>query len=264
MDKEAKQERFKVWLGQAQYDLDAARLSLEHHFHEWATYQAVQGVEKALKAVLVHAGWTPPRIHKLQVLIGMANNANNEFRMTKFDFRHLESFTFISRYPFLLPGFNQSPHQQISYEDANKAFGQAEDLVNKIFVILKHPAQEPKAAEKEDISFSEAEVGKRIEQIKQVLVREFTPEKIILFGSFARGEKAQQISTLDVMVIAESDLPFIERIVKARTATKGALPVIEPLVYTPKEFRIMEEGGESFLESALKEGKVIYDKHQQV
>src|SRR5574342_340456 len=88
-------KRYKIWLNQAEFDLKAANISLAHGFHEWAAYQAEQAVEKGIKSVIVNAGWLPPKVHKIPVLIGIANQANKEFAMTKFQFKHLESFTFI-------------------------------------------------------------------------------------------------------------------------------------------------------------------------
>lgn len=256
-------KRFLVWFNQAKFDIKAAEVSLDHGFNEWATYQAEQAVEKGIKAVLVHAGWKPPRIHKLQVLIGMANQANVEFRNTKFNFRHLESFTFVSRYPFLIPGGHETPHEQISKSDAAQAIDQAKDFVTKIGFILKNPVIEAAdGVPTEEEIYSSANIHDRIEEVKSILIREFNPEKIILFGSFAREKHVKEPSTIDLLIIADSDLPFIQRISKARQATRGGLPVIEPLIYTPEEFRIMtEEEGESFFEDALKTSQTLYEKN---
>lgn len=255
-------ERFKVWLKQAHYDVDAAAVSLEHGFNEWAAFQAEQAVEKAIKAVIIHGGWRAPRIHKLQVLMGLANEVNEEFRNTKFAFRHLESFTFISRYPFLIPGKHEAPHDLIKKTDAKKAVGQATELLQQINVILKHNPQ-PVAEVSHPVSemYKKSRVEERIIEVKDKLVREFDPLKVILFGRFARTLEPKRPSTLDIMVIAECEEPFMERIVRARKATKGGVPVVEPLVYTPKEFEEMtEQDEETFLESAIEEGKVLYEK----
>lgn len=254
-------KRYKVWLTQAKFDLDAAKMSLGHGYHEWAAYQAEQAVEKAIKSVIVNAGWMPPRVHKIPVLLGIANQANKEFAMTKFQFKHLESFTFISRYPFLLPGVEVTPHEQIKYNDAKKAVDQAEDIYDKVTEILKH---KPESAMEEIYAyrhFTEAEIKKRLEDVVSVLVREFNAQKVLLFGSFAREKTPDRSSTMDILVIGETDLPFIERIIAARNATKGGEPIIEPIVYTPEEFKTLtQEEGESFFEYALSEGKVLFER----
>lgn len=132
-----KGKRFEVWLEQAEFDFQAAKVSRDANFYEWATFQCEQAVEKALKAVLVHAGWRPPKMHKLAVLMSYCNNANKEFRKTKFEFRDLEAFTFVSRYPFLIPGENLSPHKFITLDDAEKCINQAKVFLDKIQKLLK-------------------------------------------------------------------------------------------------------------------------------
>lgn len=260
-------ERYLVWFKQGEYDLAAAQMSMENGFYEWSTFQAVQSVEKALKSIIVYSGVNPPRIHKLQTLMGICNRVCVEFKRTKFEFRFLESFTFISRYPFLLPGKTKTPHEIITLDDAQKALKQARSFLQKISVILSHPTG-VKEIEGLDFEYTEvftkAEISTRLQQISDQLVEAFDPEKIILFGRFAREENVSKLSTMDILVVADTDLPFVERIYKARKATRQSEPIIEPLVYTPEEFKVMtEEVGEGFLENALAEGRVIYSKDSQ-
>ncbi len=81
----------------------------------------------------------------------------------------------------------------------------------------------------------------------------------ILFGSYARGE-ADQYSDLDLLIVAESTRPFVERF-KDFLAVLRVSPVksIDMLIYTPAEFRAMQEAENSFVSKALREGKVIYE-----
>lgn len=136
-DSEKPVQRYKVWLRQAEFDLQAANVSNEAGFYEWVCFQSQQVVEKALKSILVHAGWKPPRIHKLAILMGMANDANEQFKATKFEFKHLQAFTFISRYPFLIPGEHSAPHDFIEAKDAQKCINQAEQFLQKVKNLLK-------------------------------------------------------------------------------------------------------------------------------
>lgn len=131
-----KSERYKIWLKQAEFDYEAAVCSSKNGFFEWACFQSEQAVEKALKAVLVKAGWRPPKMHKLAVLMAYCNKANKKFRKTKFAFRDLESFTFVSRYPFLIPGEDLSPHEFITLDDAQGCINQARTFLNKIQSLL--------------------------------------------------------------------------------------------------------------------------------
>lgn len=130
-------KRFLVWLEQAEYDFEAAKISRDSKYFEWTCFQCEQAVEKALKAILVYAGWRPPKMHRLAVLMAYCNDANAEFRKTKFEFRDLESYTFVSRYPFLIPGENLSPHNFINLNDAEKCINQARDFLDKIHKLLE-------------------------------------------------------------------------------------------------------------------------------
>lgn len=258
-----KNERYLAWYEQGQFDLQAAKISMEAGFNEWATFQSVQSVEKALKAIIVYAGMNPPKIHKLQTLIGISNRVCPEFKRTKFQFRYLESFTFISRYPFLLPGKNETPHELISRVDAERAIEQAEQLIQKIGFILSHETEEVQT-EPELRKYSSETIETRLKEVTDMLVTEFAPQKIYLFGRFAREKEVEELSTMDILVIADTELRFIDRISRAREVTKGGLPIIEPLVYTPEEFKIMtEDVREGFLENALNEGRVVYESPSQ-
>lgn len=258
---ESKTSRHLVWFRQGEFDLKASKLSLDAGFFEWSTFQAVQAVEKALKSIIVYSGANPPRIHKLQTLMGICNRVCSEFRKTKFEFRFLESFTFVSRYPFLLPGRTKTPHEIITKLEAERAYNQAQEFLKKISIILSHPMAPQEMILSYDEIFTKEEIENRLEVIKEKIINSFDPEKIILFGRFARDEQVSRLSTMDILVIAETDLSFIERIFKARKSTKEGAPIIEPLVYTPEEFSLMvDDEGESFLETALKEGRVIYER----
>ena len=134
--KNSSKNRFKVWLQQAKYDLNAAKISVSGKQYEWACYQAIQSVEKMIKSVIVHSGFRPPKVHKLGVLLGMANKANNTFESVKLNFRKIESYTFISRYPFVIPGQNKTPHELITKEEATTCISLANDILKKIELFL--------------------------------------------------------------------------------------------------------------------------------
>lgn len=63
--------RADAWIRQARNDLDAARFNAAEGFHAQACYLAGQAAEKALKAVLVATGITPPYSHSLERLVDL-------------------------------------------------------------------------------------------------------------------------------------------------------------------------------------------------
>lgn len=128
--------RFRVWLSQAKHDLAAARICTEQGFHEWACFMAEQSAEKALKSVLVYHGRSAPKLHKLGVLIGLVKNAEHKFRGIHIDIAELQSYTFNARYPFLIPGNFETPHDYITGEDAEICIKQAQVILDLILEFL--------------------------------------------------------------------------------------------------------------------------------
>ncbi len=61
-------EEFKIWLEQAKDDLKAANDSLDKGNFSWASFQAQQAAEKALKAFLIKKEMKMPRVHDLVFL----------------------------------------------------------------------------------------------------------------------------------------------------------------------------------------------------
>lgn len=96
----------------------------------------------------------------------------------------------------------------------------------------------------------------RIQRLVEAL-RAYQPERVYLFGSWARGEE-DDLSDLDVVVIKRTTLPFFERlreVAKALPLTEGGVDV---LVYTPDEFEAMQREGNAFAEMIAEEGRLIY------
>lgn len=95
-----------------------------------------------------------------------------------------------------------------------------------------------------------------IEKYKQVVIKEINPKKIILFGSFARGD-INEGSDVDLIVIADWKESFLERIKILLELNKFKIP-LEPLGYTEEEFEKLIKEGNSFILRVLNEGKIIY------
>jgi len=107
---------------------------------------------------------------------------------------------------------------------------------------------------------SEKTVEKEIQKVLSAL-RPYRPKKVILFGSFARGDY-HGLSDLDLIVIKETPKRFVDRIVEVLELCDSAIPV-EPLVYTPAEMEQLLAEGNVFVSEALKEGRVLYDEAQE-
>jgi predicted nucleotidyltransferase len=92
-------------------------------------------------------------------------------------------------------------------------------------------------------------------------LRRYRPRRVILFGSFARGDYHAG-SDVDLLIIKETERPFIERIGDVLTLCDYSIS-LEPLVYTPEEFEQMRRENNPFIEQALREGRVIYESESE-
>ena len=96
-----------------------------------------------------------------------------------------------------------------------------------------------------------------IESITTQLIEKYKPEKIILFGSAARGD-ATLDSDADFLII-KKDTPYKgrDRIIEVSRMIDRNMPA-DFLVYRPEEFEKRLAMGDPFLEMILQEGKVLY------
>jgi predicted nucleotidyltransferase len=89
------------------------------------------------------------------------------------------------------------------------------------------------------------------------------PEKIILFGSYARGDFGSD-SDLDLLVILDGvDSPRSESI-HLRRSLRGLLVPVDILVATPEQVERHRNTIGLIYRSALAEGKVLYERPTSV
>lgn len=103
--------------------------------------------------------------------------------------------------------------------------------------------------------------SKKIEEIKQQIVRDFNPRQILLIGSYASGNQNKN-SDLDLLIVKDSDLPRHRRAFSIRKSLIGNGIPLDILVYTPDEFESEKNENYSFLNSALKNARLLYDQSE--
>ncbi len=89
-------------------------------------------------------------------------------------------------------------------------------------------------------------------------LKKYNVEKIILFGSSARGD-ADEFSDIDIVVVKNTDKPFVKRLRDTALLCKLDEP-IDILVYTPQEIEQMKKAENFFIEKVLTEGRVLYER----
>ncbi len=105
---------------------------------------------------------------------------------------------------------------------------------------------------------TQRKISQKIKEITKKIVREFQPEKIILFGSFAYG-KPKPSSDIDLLIIKKSKKRKVERIKEVLMKVESEIP-LGPLVYTPKEIQERLDLGDFFFQDIFKKGKLLYEK----
>lgn len=91
-------------------------------------------------------------------------------------------------------------------------------------------------------------------------LKSLNPQKIILFGSYAKGNIRPE-SDVDVLIIKQTKKKPAERVAEALNLVWGNVPHIEPQVLTPEELdQAIAENRFFITQEVLKHGKTIYEK----
>ncbi|MCK4542010.1 MAG: nucleotidyltransferase domain-containing protein [Spirochaetales bacterium] len=101
--------------------------------------------------------------------------------------------------------------------------------------------------------------SKEIASISKTIIDTYKPEKVILFGSYAR-ETANESSDLDLLIISdrEKNLPRYKRGLKLRVKLAEYRFKKDLLFYTFDEISKWEQVQNSFIYNVIKEGIVLY------
>ena len=105
------------------------------------------------------------------------------------------------------------------------------------------------------------ELERTLAALVGAIVASLDPERILLFGSFTRGDQ-NRASDIDLVVVTRTSLPFLDRIGRVLEACRPISPLrpVEALVYTPEEWRRMLAEGRSFAHHVEREGRVLHER----
>ena len=105
------------------------------------------------------------------------------------------------------------------------------------------------------------DIGEEAKLLVEMIVDSYKPDKVILFGSLARGE-IRNDSDIDLLIIKNSDKKRPFRVKDVFVAIRGLdrRYSLDAIVYTPEELEKRVSLGDYFIHRVLAEGKVLYGR----
>ena len=98
---------------------------------------------------------------------------------------------------------------------------------------------------------------KKIQQMVSLIVKQFQPDQIILFGSHARG-KARPDSDVDLLIVMPVEGSRRDKAIEIGIALQGFRVPKDIIVTTPKDFEWRKEIIGTIERPAVMEGKILY------
>lgn len=95
-----------------------------------------------------------------------------------------------------------------------------------------------------------------------LLAAQARPERIYLFGSWARGEETED-SDIDLLIIRRTTLPRYERAREVGMLIPHRKYPLDLLVYTPEEFEELKEVAGTIPYEVVQEGVLLYGGESQ-
>ncbi len=228
-------ERSADWMKQAKRDLEAARRMAEEAFFEWSCFAAQRAAEKAVKAVFQKFGGLARGHLVFRLLWALKTKVNVDEELLDCG-RTLDKFYIPARYP---NGFQPEALSNISRKRRRTMHSFVREASwNSVKVFWLERDKLLKALRKEA-----ERIGRENQAVK----------KIVLFGSLAEG-RAVPGSDVDLLIVlAESDKPFLERVAEWSAKIKIDFPV-EVFPYTQEELET------PLARTALETGLTVFER----
>lgn len=103
------------------------------------------------------------------------------------------------------------------------------------------------------------EIHNLAQQLLTKLLRSYSPQKVILFGSHVYGSPNPD-SDIDLLIVKDTADRFIDRWVTVRhiLSDPARKVAIETLILTPEEITDRLARGDQFLAEILEKGEILY------
>jgi len=102
-------------------------------------------------------------------------------------------------------------------------------------------------------------LNEQIPEITRRIVETSHPDKIILFGSYARGNFTED-SDLDLLVIVPGVKRLRQEAVRVRRALRRLFAPVDIVIATPEQIKRLGKTNGLIYHSALSEGQVLYQR----
>ena len=109
-----------------------------------------------------------------------------------------------------------------------------------------------------------ADIEQILKEVVEVLVREYQPETIILYGSYAYGSPTRH-SDIDLFIVKETDKDRFERNVEVRGLVfkPGRGISVQPIVLTPAEVHTRLAIEDQFIQEILEKGEILVGRRTE-
>ena len=97
-----------------------------------------------------------------------------------------------------------------------------------------------------------------LQRAVQRLAEQFEPQRIILFGSYARGT-ADEHSDVDLLVEMDHAQSTLQQALTIRKAVKRSFP-LDLIVKSSREIEQRLQQNDYFLKTIMNDGQVLYDR----
>lgn len=99
-----------------------------------------------------------------------------------------------------------------------------------------------------------------LDRMVRRLVAEYAPQRIVLFGSHARGGTPGPDSDIDLLIVKDTPARFLDRMTAVRKILSGthrSIPV-DALVLTKEEVKERLSIGDQFVAQMIQKGEELY------
>lgn len=105
---------------------------------------------------------------------------------------------------------------------------------------------------------SKQQALKKIKIVSQRIAKEYSPEKVVLFGSYAWG-KPNKDSDFDLLIIKNRAGDFLRAQQRVRRIIDGEVAA-DILIHSPRHIEQRLKMGDFFFEDIINKGIILYDK----